>query len=142
MAFARDPITGKAAKSGGRKAGVPNRTTSARYAAMARVNEALSAIGEDTITGMKLLKEVLNHKETPLDVKIQYAQILVKEENAPAEDHKYVCHMPPALPGDTPQEQLAVWMALYMKADGDDESQAATNRILELAATKEKPATL
>jgi len=33
-------------------------------------------------------------------------------------------------------------MALYMKADGDDEWQAATNRILELAATKEKPATL
>jgi len=38
--------------------------------------------------------------------------------------------------------QLAVWMALYMKADGDDEWQAATARILELAATEEKPATL
>jgi hypothetical protein len=38
---------------------------------MARVNEALAAIGEDTLWGMKLLKEVLNHKDTPLDVKVR-----------------------------------------------------------------------
>jgi len=67
----------------------------------------------------------------------------VKEENAPAEDHKYVCHMPPALPGDTPAAQLAVWWSLYGDSSGDDpEWQAASKRILQLAATKEKPATL
>src|SRR5215510_7147230 len=63
-----------------------SRTTSARYAAMERVNEALTAIGEDPLTGMKVLREVLKHPETPLDLKIQCAQILVKEESAAAEE--------------------------------------------------------
>ena len=34
-------------KSGGRKAGTPNRATTARHEAMARVNEALAAMGDD-----------------------------------------------------------------------------------------------
>jgi len=88
-------------KSDGRTKGTPNRTTSARYAAMARVNEALAAIGEDTLSGMKLLKEVLNHKETPLDVKIQCAGLLIKQEAPQAQEQNYVVHMPPALPGDS-----------------------------------------
>ena len=76
-------------KSGGRQKGTPNRTTSARYAAMARVNEALAAIGEDPLSGMKLLKEVLNHKETPLDVKIQCAGLLIKQEAPNTEQAPY-----------------------------------------------------
>lgn len=57
---------------------------------MARVNEALAAIGEDTLSGMKLLKEVLNHKDTPLDVKIQCAGLLIKRETPQAEQQQYV----------------------------------------------------
>jgi hypothetical protein len=100
-------------KSGGRKPGTPNRTTSARYAAMARVNEALAAIGEDSLSGMKLLKEVLNHKETPLDVKIQCAGLLVKQETPAANEQAYVARMPVALPADSPSSGLAVWWCLF-----------------------------
>ena len=100
MAYKVDPSTGLRRKSGGRKVGTPNWTTSARYAAMARVNEALAAIDEDKLTGMKLLKEVLNHKDTPLDVKIQCAGLLIKQETPTAEEHKYVAYMPPAMPGE------------------------------------------
>ena|SRR5215475_3489748 len=125
-------------KTGGRQKGTPNRSTSARYAAMARVNEALAALGEDTLTGMKLLKEVLNHKDTPLDVKIQCAGLLTKHEQPAAEEQKYVALMPPPLPGETPQAQLAVWWALYGNVpDGvDAEWDAAVKTILEKAPTK------
>jgi hypothetical protein len=100
MAFKEvDPLTGKRRRSGGRQAGTPNRTTSARYAAMARVNEALAAIGEDALTGIKLLREVLNHKDTPLDVKIQCAGLLTRHEQIEAADHKYVAEMPAVMPG-------------------------------------------
>jgi hypothetical protein len=97
-------------KSGGRKAGTANKTTSARYAAMARVNEALSAIGEDSITGRRLLKEVLNHRETPLDVKIQCAGLLTKLETETAETQRYVAVMP------LPVKDLDEWKKMYMQA--------------------------
>ena len=47
-----------------------NKTTTARQEPMHRVNAALAAMGDDTLTGMKLLSEVLKHPDTPLDVKI------------------------------------------------------------------------
>ena len=100
-------------KSGGRKAGTPNRATSARHDAMARVNEALAAMGDDALTGTKLLREVLRHAETPLDVKIQCAGLVLKQESPTSEQKECVVHMPPALPGDTPQAQLAIGWALY-----------------------------
>jgi hypothetical protein len=139
-----DPITGKRKKSGGRQIGTPNRTTSARYAAMARVNEALAAIGEDTLTGMKLLKEVLNHKDTPLDVKIQCAGLLIKQEQPTAEEHKCVAYMPPAMPGKTQQAQMALWWALYgdVPVGDDPDWDNAVKTILERIPTKQKPETL
>src|SRR6516162_616553 len=92
-------------KTGGRLKGTPNRTTSARFAAMARVNDALIEVGKDPLTGMRLLKDVLNHRETPLDIRIQCAQILVKEENAPAEEQKYLTIMPPPMPAESTEAQ-------------------------------------
>src|SRR5262245_37068042 len=89
---------------------------------------------------MKVLREVLKHHETPLDVNIQCAQILDKEENAPAEEHKQVAYMPTALPGETTQKQMAVWRGLYDQQEGDDpEYTAACKRVLELAATTKRP---
>ena len=56
------------------------------------------------------------------------------------EDHKYVALMPPELPGETKQQQLAVWWALNSPAGADDEEWwAATARVLELAATRKVP---
>jgi hypothetical protein len=132
-------------KSGGRKPGTPNRSTSARYAAMARVNEALAAIGEGSLSGMKLLKEVLNHKETPLDVKIQCAGLLVKQETPAANEQAYVALMPAMLPpDDTPSAQLAVWWALnHGFPEGEDPAwDAAVKTVLEMAATKKIPGSL
>jgi hypothetical protein len=141
MAFKEvDPLTGKRRRSGGRQAGTPNRTTSARYAAMARVNEALAAIGEDALTGIKLLREVLNHKDTPLDVKIQCAGLLTRHEQIEAADHKYVAEMPAVMPGETREQQLAIWWALHGATDSDDpEWTAACKHVLELAATRKPP---
>src|SRR5262245_17145041 len=100
-------------KSGGRKLGTPNRSTSARFAAMERVNHALSQIGEDSISGMKLLREVLNHRDTPLDVKIQCAGLLVKQEQQTEATVQYVCAMP------LPVKDLDEWKRLYMDAKPD-----------------------
>src|SRR5262245_9207353 len=101
-------------KTGGRQKGTPNKSTASRHAAMARVNEALAAIGDDTLTGMKLLSEVLKHPDTPLDVKIQCAGLLTKHEQpTTAEGQTYVACMPPPIPGETKEQQLAVWFALY-----------------------------
>jgi len=81
-------------KSGGRKTGTPNRATVARQAQMARVNDALIEIGRDPLTGIKLLQEVLNAKDTPLDIRVQCAGLLIKHETAPETDHRYVAVMP------------------------------------------------
>src|SRR5262245_36585867 len=130
-------------KSGGRKTGTPNRTTSARHAAMARVNEALAAFGDDPLTGTRLLREVLNHKDAPLDVKIQCAGLLQKHEQETEAQTQYVALMPPALPGDSTKQQLAMWRALYDQTESDDpEWTAACNRVLELAVTRKMPETL
>src|SRR5262245_28743501 len=130
-------------KSGGRKKGTPNKSTASRQAQMMLVNEALAAMGEDTLTGTRLLREVLNHKDAPLDVKIQCAGLLQKHEQETATNTQYIATMPPALPGDTPQQQLAVWQALYMQTENDDpEWTEACKRVLEMGTTKKKPETL
>jgi hypothetical protein len=110
---------------------------------MQRVNEALAALGDDTLNGMKLLSEVLKHPDTPLDVKIQCAGLLTKHESLTQAEHSYVVHMPPTLPGETQEQKLAVWWALHSGVENDDpEWTAACKRVLELAVTKQKPETL
>src|SRR5262245_34230936 len=64
-------------KTGGRQKGTRNRTTSARYAAMAKVNEALNQLGEDSLSGMRLLQEVIRSKDCPLDIRIQCSGLLL-----------------------------------------------------------------
>src|SRR5262245_62153340 len=95
----------------------------------------------DTFEG--LARSLEAHKETPLDVKIQCAGLLIKQETPQAQEQQYVAHMPPQLPGEDSRDQLAVWLALYSEAENDDpEWQAAVGRILELAATRQRPQTL
>jgi hypothetical protein len=79
-------------KTGGRQKGTPNKKTSARVEAMARVNEALNAMGQDAVSGMRLLQEVIRHEETPLDIKIQCSGLLLKHEAPAAVDTKYVVY--------------------------------------------------
>ena len=133
-------------KTGGRKAGTPNRATTARHEAMARVNEALAAMGDDALTGTKLLREVLRHADTPLDVKIQCAGLVLKQESPTAEQKEDVVHMPPAVPGDPPQTQLAIWWAWSgggdMPAGDDAEWDNAVQTILRLIPTKKMPEAL
>jgi hypothetical protein len=144
MAYKIDPITGLRPKSGGRTVGSVNKTTAARHEAMARVNEALAAMGDDTLTGMKLLSEVLKHPDTPLDVKIQCAGLLTKHESPAADERPYVVHMPQKMPGDTPAAQMAVWWSLFgdVPAGGDPEWDNAVKVISEKIITKKIPETL
>jgi hypothetical protein len=114
---------------------------------MARVNEALAAMGDDALTGTKLLREVLRHPETPLDVKIQCAGLVLKQESPKAEERECVVQMPPALPGDTSQTQLAIWWALYggmgdTPAGADPEWDNAVQTILRLIPTRKMAETL
>src|SRR5262245_52394023 len=67
-------------KTGGRQKGTPNRSTSARYAAMEKVNAALNQLGEDSLSGMRLLQEVIKSKDCPLDIRIQCSGLLLKHE--------------------------------------------------------------
>ena len=144
MAYARDPITGKAEKSGGRKIGTPNRKTTARHEAMAKVNEALNQLGEDSLSGMKLLQQVIRSPDCPLDVRIQCSGLLLKHEMPLASEQAYVFHMPPKLPGESQREQLAVWWALYgdVPAGEDAEWDNAVKTILEKIPSKQRPQTL
>jgi hypothetical protein len=135
-----DPFTGKRKKSGGRVAGSQNVTVRRRHEAMDRVNVALAEIGRDTLSGMKLLQEVLRHPDTPLDVKIQCAGLLTKHESMPADAQHYVVRMPTAMPGTDRQQQLAVWWSLFGETDNDaPEWRDAVKQILELAATRTAP---
>ena len=137
-----DPLTGKRKKSGGRIAGVSiNHSTLRRQEAMERVNLALAEMGRDTLNGMKLLQEVLRHPDTPLDVKIQCAGLLTKHETPTAEEKKYIAQMPPAMPGETKEHQLAVWWALYggVPTGDDREWDNAVKTILDKARTKKSP---
>jgi hypothetical protein len=93
----------------GRQKGTPNKKTLARYEAEARVNAALAAMGKDTLTGMKLLQEVLNHPDTPLSIKIQCAGLLVKQEAPQASETKYVAVMP------LPVKDMDEWKKLHME---------------------------
>ena len=126
-------------KTGGRQKGTPNRSTSARYAAMEKVNAALNQLGEDSLSGMRLLQEVIKSKDCPLDIRIQCSGLLLKHEMelAPARQH-YVVEMPPPLPGETKEHQIALWWAFYgdVPAGEDPEWDAAAKTIVEKAATK------
>jgi hypothetical protein len=140
MAFKEvDPLTGKKRRSGGRQKGTPNRTTSARYAAMESVNLALAAIGDDPLSGMRLLKEVLNHKDAPLDVKIQCAGLLTKYELPTAENKNYVAHMPMEIPAENQRQKLAIWWAMH-SGDDDPALKAEAEKFLALVASR-KPGT-
>jgi hypothetical protein len=137
MAFKEvDPLTGKKRRSGGRQKGTPNRTTTARYAAMDSVNQALAAIGDDPLSGMRLLKEVLNHKDAPLDVKIQCAGLLTKYELPTIENKAYVAHMPMEIPAEDQRQKLAIWWALHGGTD-DPEIVAEAEKFLTLVAAKD-----
>jgi hypothetical protein len=130
-------------KTGGRQKGTTNKSTANRQAQMQLVNEALIAVGEDPLTGMKLLRAVLNDPNTPLDIRVDVAGMLLKHELPTAEDHRYVTVMPPVMPGESAQQQLAVWRALYDRRDDDDpEWIEACNRVLELAANRKRPETM
>jgi hypothetical protein len=50
-------------KSGGRQKGTQNKSVAARHEVMAKVNAALNELGEDSISGMKLLQEVIRHHD-------------------------------------------------------------------------------
>jgi hypothetical protein len=65
---------------------------------MARVNEALAAIGDDEVSGFRLLREVIKHRDTPLDVKIQCAGLLRGQEAAQEASQNYIAKMPIELP--------------------------------------------
>lgn len=131
-------------KTGGRQKGTPNRTTSARYAAMAKVNEALNQLGEDSLSGMRLLQEVIRSKDCPLDIRIQCSGLLLKHEMPLASAQPYIALMPAPLPGEDSHQQLALWWALYgdMPAGDDAEWDNAVKVILEKAATKKSPGSL
>jgi hypothetical protein len=79
-----------------------------------------------------------------VDVKIQCAGLVLKQETPTAEQQQYVAHVPPAPPGETQQAQLAVWWALYGEVPvGDDlEWYSAVKTILERIATKQRLDTL
>jgi hypothetical protein len=128
-------------KSGGRQVGTPNRSTSARHAAMAKVNAALNELGEDSLSGMKLLQQVIRSPDCPLDVRITCSGLLLKHEMPLANEQRYVVQMPPPMPGDTPQAQLATWWALYgeVPAGDDPEWDSAVKIILERIAPKKQP---
>jgi hypothetical protein len=133
-------------KTGGRLKGTPNRSTSARHAAMARVNEALNQLGEDSLSGMKLLQEVIKSRDCPLDIRIQCSGLLLKHELPLAQEKQYVVEMPSQLPGKDNHEQLAIWWALYSgeetPAGLDPIYDEAVKVILDRAATMKKPETL
>jgi hypothetical protein len=102
-------------KSGGRQRGTPNRSTSARHEAMARVNEALNQLGEDTLSGMKLLQQVIRSPDCPLDVRIQCSGLLLKHELPLEREQQYVVCMPLPLAEGTADEQMKEWKERYCK---------------------------
>jgi hypothetical protein len=102
-------------KSGGRQKGTANKNTLRRHEAEERVNQALALMGDDTLSGMKLLREVLRHKDTPLPVRIQCAGLLIKSENPETERQKFVVCMPLPLQEGTPDEQMREWRERYAK---------------------------
>jgi hypothetical protein len=108
---------------------------------MAKVNAALNELGEDSLSGMKLLQQVIRSPDCPLDVRITCSGLLLKHEMPLANEQRYVVQMPPPMPGDTPQAQLATWWALYgeVPAGDDPEWDSAVKIILERIAPKKQP---
>jgi hypothetical protein len=73
-------------------------------------------------------------------------RVITEHELPLAQEKKYVVEIPPELPGDTPHEKLAVWMALYSgeetPAGLDPVYDEAVEVILDRAKTMKKPETL
>jgi hypothetical protein len=105
------------------------------------VNAALNEPGEDSLSGMKLLQEVIKSPDCPLDVRITCSGLLLKHEMPLANEQQYIAYMPPAMPGDTTQSQMAVWWALYgdVPAGDDPEWDSAVKIILERIPSKRPP---
>src|SRR5262245_2794491 len=113
-------------KTGGRRKGPANKSTASRQAQMQKVNEALIAVGDDPLTGMALLRRVLNDPDTPLDVRVTCASLLIKHEQAEAADTRYCAVMP------LPVKDLDEWKARYAHAKPDASPEEAAWH-LELA---------
>jgi hypothetical protein len=133
-------------KTGGRQKGVRNRSSVARSEAMEKVNAALNELGEDSLSGMKLLQQVIRSPDCPLDVRINCSGLLLKHELPLAQEKQYVVHMPPEMPGADQHQKLAAWMALYSgeetPAGLDPVYDEAVKVILDRAKTMKKPETL
>jgi hypothetical protein len=129
-------------KTGGRQKGTTNKSTANRAAQMQLVNEALIAVGEDPLTGMKLLRAVLNDPNTPLDIRVDVAGMLLKHELPTAEDHRYVTHMPSPMPEG--ESGMATWWCLYgnVPTGEDPEWDAAVRTILERIPSKKPPGSI
>jgi hypothetical protein len=108
---------------------------------MAKVNAALNELVEDSLSGMKLLQEVIKSPDCPLDVRITCSGLLLKHEMPLANEQQYIAYMPPAMPGDTTQSQMAVWWALYgdVPAGDDPEWDSAVKIILDRIPSKRPP---
>jgi hypothetical protein len=135
-----DPTTGRRRKSGGRVRGSMNVEKRLRLEAEMRVNDALIAMGEDSLTRAQASvsdsESSANTSVNPLEC----AALLSRYETTPAEGgQNFVVYMPPAMPTEGDQAQ-AVWWALYGQTESDDpEWTAACKRVLELAATRKPP---
>jgi hypothetical protein len=79
-----------------------------------------------------------------VDVKIQCAGLVLKQETPTAEQQQYVAHVPPAPPGETQQSAVGGLVgALREVPVGDDlEWYSAVKTILERIATKQRLDTL
>lgn len=104
----------------------------------------MNELGEDSLSGMKLLQQVIKSFDCPLDIRIQCSGLLLKHELPLAQEQQYVAQMPPEMPGETQQQKVAIWWALYgdVPAGDDPEWDSAVKIILERIATKKLPVAL
>jgi hypothetical protein len=57
---------------------------------MEKVNAALNQLGEDSLSGMKLLQEVIKSPDCPLEIRIQCSGLLLKHEMPLAQERHCV----------------------------------------------------
>jgi hypothetical protein len=119
-------------KTGGRQKGTQNKTIIARNEAMAKVNAALNELGENSLSGMKLLQEVIKSPDCPLDVRIQCSGLLLKHELPLEQAQQYVAIMP------WPVKDLDEWKRKYMEVAPDADPNEAAEQIAKIALENEK----
>jgi hypothetical protein len=126
-------------KSGGRQKGTTNKATTARYDQMVKVNAELNELGEDSLSGMKLLQTVINSRDCPLDVRITCSGLLLKHELPLQSEQRYVAEMPAPVPQG--ESGMATWWALYgnVPMGEDPEWDAAVRTIIERIPSKKPP---